>query len=154
MSLPLVAVLLAALCGVADEGFTSAADRQHLAAVLLRAGVLEKGRVLVHLSHTCNLRIGGDVYPVVDVRELVPGASFAHGLNQIVILDRRLNVEQSFEYVDHRPLFCSGNELYVFGQLEVNQMDPGGNVLIFADPKKPPACKTVDFNKLRSVPIQ
>lgn len=115
----------------ADSGLMTSAERQHLVQILLKAHVLEQGRVLVHLIHTCNLTIQGAPYAVLDTRELIPGASFAHGYNQIVLLDKALRVQQAFQYYDERPLFCSGNELYVFGELSVNQVGPGGDVLVF-----------------------
>src|SRR4051812_43072103 len=44
--------------------------REALYEKLLKAHVPDPDRVLVHYSHTCDLVIGGGVFPVVDVREL------------------------------------------------------------------------------------
>ncbi len=145
--------LFSTLC-FADPGLMTSAERQHLVQILLKAHVLRQGRVLVHISQTCNLRIKGASYPVLDVQGLIPGASFAHGFNQVVILDKTLRVEQSFQYIRERPLFCLANELYVFGELAVNQVGTGGNVLVFETAQDQPTYRTVDSNTIRNPPVQ
>ena len=137
----------------ADIGLMSSADRQRMAGILKQAQVLQAGRVLVHLSQTCNLIIKDITYPVLDVRELVPGASFAHGINQIVILNEKLQVEQAFKYVAQLPLYCVGNRLHTLGVLKVNQVDPGGNVLVFESAREQPLYETVDDNATAKAPF-
>ena len=137
-----------------DSGLMTSTERQGLIQLLLKARVLRQGRVLVHLSQTCNLIIQGASYTILDARELIPGASFAHGYNQVVVLDESLRLQQAFQYIDQRPLFCSRNELYVSGELAVNGVDPGGNVLVFKRPKEPPTYRTVSFNTIRNAPVQ
>ena len=73
---------------------------------------------------------------------------------KIVILNEKLSVEQAFSYLAQRPLFCSGNELHTLGSLKVNQVDPGGNVLVFDSAKDQPRYKTVDDNALGSSGLQ
>ena len=157
LSLSRVCTLAAACLSLAyssDSSLTSPETRHHLVDSLTKAHVLDPQRVLVHLSQTCNLLIGGKSYSVLDVRELVTGASFAHGVNQIIILKEPAYVEQSFKYLDQRPLFCSGNQLYVLGNLKVNHVDPGGNVLVFQSPTEQPTYRTVDTNSLPKSVIQ
>jgi hypothetical protein len=129
-------------------------DRRNLIAALTTAGVIRAEDITVHLSHTCNLRIGKDSYPVADVRQLIPGASSPRGLNRVVILDRLLHVQQSFVYEDERPLFCSQNKLYLFAPLSVNHVGDGGNVLIFSTANGQPNYQTIDPNNIRVHSIQ
>jgi len=100
---------------------------------LQTARVLDPDRQLVHLSYTCTLRVEGHAYPVVDLQELVRGAVEPRGVNRIIILDSTLRPVQKIEYMTHRPLFCVENRLYVFGNLEIGNMLPEGNVLTFSN---------------------
>src|SRR5690349_16074119 len=47
-------------------------ERQRFVEALERADVTSRDRELVHLSHTCDLTIDGAMYPVLDVREIIP----------------------------------------------------------------------------------
>lgn len=106
-------------------------DRRAIAAALTRAGVLDDERQVVHLSHVCDLRLGKRHLPVVDLRELVPGASTARGVNRIIVLNDQLVPVRTLEYATERPLFCRGAQLFVYGDLSVGSDE--GNVLEFAD---------------------
>jgi hypothetical protein len=129
-------------------------DRRNLIAALTTAGVIRAGDITVHVSHTCNLRIGKDSYPVADVRQLIPGASSPHGLNRVVIFDHLLHIQQTFLYMDGRLLFCSQNKLYLTRPLSVNQVGDGGNVLIFSSAKGQPDYQTIDLNNIRFYSIE
>ncbi|HLK62940.1 MAG TPA: hypothetical protein VKU19_05850 [Bryobacteraceae bacterium] len=69
---------------------------------------------------------------MVDVQEMIKGASTPRGLNRIVVLDRELKPVREIEYTSQRPLFCVENRLYVFGDLEIDNVLPEGNVLTFS----------------------
>lgn len=123
-------------------------EREVLYAALLKSQVLDKHRQLVHLSHVCNLVLGGRRYLVVDVMELVKGAVTPRGVNRIVVLDPALAPVQSLEYTTQRPLFCEGNRLFVFGDITVGGVLPEGNVLTFSNDGKRVEVSTRDPNDL------
>jgi hypothetical protein len=107
-------------------------SRAKLYAALLDAKVLNPDRELVHLSHTCNLHIDGGEYPVVDLQEIVKSETSPRGVNRIIVLDAQLKPVQKIEYTTHRPLFCVENQLYVYGDLAIDNVVPEGNVLTFS----------------------
>lgn len=113
----------------------AAQDRSRLEIynALQTARVLDPDRQLVHLSYTCTLRIEGHAYPVVDLQELVRGAVTPRGVNRIIVLDSTLRPVQRIDYTTQRPLFCVENRLYVFGDLEIGNILPQGNVLTFSN---------------------
>jgi len=100
---------------------------------LMKAEVTDSERQLVHLSHTCTLMLEGQRFPVIDVREIVPGVPSPRGVNAIVILDERLHVKRAINYVDQRPLYCAGNQLMLYGMLAVDNVGAQGNILTFHD---------------------
>lgn len=107
-------------------------DQAQLKKQLGHAGLLNPDRLLAHLSHVCDLTIAGKRYSVVDLRELVKGANTPRGVNQILILDAHLNSVQKIEYGNSRPLFCKGNQLFLYGDLTLNDFANPGNRLTFA----------------------
>ena len=109
------------------------ASRAQLYSALLSGGLLNPDRQLVHFSNTCALHIGGSNYPVVDMQELVKSDTSPRGINQIVVFDPQLKPVQKIEYTTQRPLFCVDNQLYVFGELEKDDVLPEGNVLTFSE---------------------
>lgn len=145
---PLVA-LLAAIAGAARAGdVPRLQDRQTLFNALVAAHVLDPDRQLVHLSHVCTLKIDGASFPVADVHELVPGAMVPRGVNRIIVLDAKLAPVRSIEYTTERPLFCKDRRLFVFGDLAVDGLDPGGDVLVFSDNGRSVKVEQMDFNEL------
>ncbi len=109
------------------------AGREDLKKILDQNGVLDPERTPVHFSHTCNLVIQGQQYPVIDVRELAAGAVLPRGVNQIVVLNPGCQLVQSIEYARERPLFCFKNKLYLYDTLRPSGSDKEGNVLEFSD---------------------
>jgi hypothetical protein len=107
------------------------ASRQELVTALKKADVFDPDRLIVHLSHVCNLEIGGQSYPVIDLRELVRGEVTPRGVNSILILGPRLKLAQRLDYAAERPEFCVGNRLYVWGDLWVETLGTQGNELTF-----------------------
>ena len=108
-------------------------DRSVIFNALLKHGVLDKNRQLVHLSQTCSLQIGSSVFPVVDIRELVKGAMVPRGINHIIVLNSSLVPVQKIEYTTQRPLYCINNQLFLFGDLMIDGCLPEGNVLTFSN---------------------
>lgn len=123
-------------------------ERTILFNALLKAGVLQKDRQLVHLSHVCNLQISGKSFPTIDIMELVKGATTPRGINRIVVLDMALVVVQTIDYTTERPLFCRGNQLFVFGDLMIDGVLPEGNVLTFTHDARHVEISQVDPNEL------
>lgn len=123
-------------------------ERTILFNALLKAGVLQKDRQLVHLSHVCNLQISGKLFPTIDIMELVKGATTPRGINRIVVLDMALVVVQTIDYTTERPLFCRGNQLFVFGDLMIDGVLPEGNVLTFTHDARHVEISQVDPNEL------
>ena len=114
---------------------------------LLTGGVLNPGRELVHFSNTCVLHIDGLNFPVVDLQELVKSDTSPRGINQIVVLNSLLKPVQEIEYTTQRPLFCVGNQLYVFGDLDIDNSLPEGNVLTFSHGGKTVTFRHVEANQ-------
>lgn len=109
------------------------APRDRLYSALLENKVLDPDRKVVHLSHTCDLKIDGHRYAVVDLQEVVPAANSPRGINRIVVVDSTLKPVKDIEYGTHRPLFCVDNRLYVYGDLSIDNLASEGNVLTFSD---------------------
>jgi hypothetical protein len=128
----LAVVLLIGSCGKQGEGIT----RQRLYAALQSNHLLNPDRKLVHFHHTCDLVIEGKHYPVADVQEIIPGPMTARGDNRVIVFTQPLDsVVQNFEYTLNRPLFCSGNQLIVFGDLRIEGSSGSeeGNALTFTE---------------------
>ncbi|AHG88800.1 hypothetical protein J421_1263 [Gemmatirosa kalamazoonensis] len=132
----------------AGAGEPGAGDRAALHDALRAAGVLDSARQLVHLTHVCDLVIGGARYPVADVMELVRGATTPRGVNRIVVLDGARRPVRTVAYTTERPLYCVGDRLVVYGDLAVDGVEPSGNVLRFADAGRSVTVEHVDPNAL------
>ena len=121
---------------------------------LLQNEVLKDGRLLVHLSHTCNLVVEGKSLPVVDVRELVKGASTPRGISRIVVLDGALTPLHAIEYGSARPLFCRGNRLFLYNDISIDVVSPEGNVLVFGEGAATISTETIDPNDFPAPKIE
>lgn len=78
------------------------------------------------------LTINEQAYAVVDIRELVKGATTARGINQIILLNSAYQLINRIEYGNARPLFCEDNKLYLHGNV-ISDGQEEGNVLVFTD---------------------
>lgn len=124
---PLVASPSKLSVAVFEEG------RKALRAVIEKAGVASPGRGVFHLSYTCDLRLGGERYPVFDLFEDIRKAGTVSGVGWIVVLSDRLQLVQKIRYdPDNRPLSCHENELYVEGTLN-GEVEGNGNELVVLD---------------------
>jgi hypothetical protein len=150
--LAMLAVVMAGLLAggpaAQGKGATPLKDREIVLGALLKSGVLHRDRQLVHLSHVCNLRINGRQFPVVDVMELVPGATTPRGVNRIIVLTDKLVPVQTIDYTTQRPLFCQNQRLFVFGDLMIGGVLPEGNILSFSDNGRAVDVQRVDVNEL------
>jgi hypothetical protein len=136
----------ASMAAAQDQPLT--ASRDSLFRALVAGKVLNLDRQLVHMSHTCSLRVDKQLLPVVDVQELVKGAATPRGVNRIVILDSTMKVVRAIEYTTERPLFCQENRLYVWGDLAIGNRGPEGNVLTFTKGGRETTVTHVDANDL------
>jgi hypothetical protein len=109
------------------------ADQAALINLVRETEIADKDRSLVHLSHSCNMVIDNQIYAVLDMRELVKGATTARGINQIILLNSEHQLVNRIEYGQARPLFCENNKLYLYDTLIVNGQAEEGNVLQFTD---------------------
>jgi hypothetical protein len=145
-----IAMLLTCLLSspAAAQPIDPAPNRRELYQALLAAGVFHPDRLLVHLSHSCNLRVDGQYFPIIDMQELVKGAATPRGVNHILVLDAKLKVAQTIEYTSERPLFCQDNRLFVFGDLSIGGLLPEGNVLTFTNRAKTISLSHLEANDL------
>lgn len=132
----IVSLSVLLICGVtsfmAAETRSCALTRQEWIDALRKEKVLDPARLLVHLSHTCDLDVDGAPLHVLDVRELVPGTMLPRGVNQMVVLDDKNHVRQTIGYTDGRPLYCEKNELYLYAPVAIANSGPEGDVLVFS----------------------
>ena len=98
---------------------------------LRRAEVMHPDRQTVHVSHTCNLRVDGEVLHVVDVRELLVHMPAPRGINHVAVLNSAREVVWSFRYADERPLRCDGAQLLLWAPVAL-EAGGSGNVLMFS----------------------
>jgi hypothetical protein len=103
------------------------AGRQALLVALGAHHVFTPPRLVVHVSHVCNVVIGAAVFPVVDLQELVKGATVPRGVNAILVLDSDLHLVRRIDYTTERPLFCRDDRLYVWGDLAIEGVAGKGN---------------------------
>jgi hypothetical protein len=102
------------------EGETSARlenARGLLGQMVVSANAVSPDRQVVHLSHTCSLRIDGAAFPVADMQEQAKAGG--KGMNTILVFTPARAVLHRLEYSTQRPLSCAGNHLYLAGDLTV-----------------------------------
>jgi len=86
--------------------------------------------VLTHFSHVCQLvENNGDVVYVADRRAVLPDMPMPRGLNYITFFAEDFTYLGKLRYVHSRPLWCDGSKLYLFGNLDVNELPGNGNVI-------------------------
>jgi hypothetical protein len=122
--------------------------REQLYRALVAAKAIDPDRRLSHLSHTCNLRVDGEWYAVVDLQELVKGEVTPRGVNHIIVLTAGLKPLHQIEYTRERPLACFGNRLHVFGFLAINNTEPSGNILTFTKHAREISISRMEANDL------
>ena len=106
-------------------------SRQGLLQKAFAAHAFDPDREITHVSHVCSLHLDGQWFPVLDVQEVVKGAVVPRGANSIVVLDPDFKLARRLAYATERPLFCEGNRLYVWGDLQVEEASAEGNELTF-----------------------
>lgn len=157
MRLRLLCLYAAVAASVHGQG--PSFSRPKLFAMLKGNWLLDADRKLVHFHHTCNLRIDGKWYPVVDVQEVIPAPGTARGDNRVIVFGPNGKPVQKFEYVLNRPLFCTAEKLVVWSDLRIDGVSGEGNVLIFksagerielshVEPQNYPLPDTKDRSKL------
>lgn len=108
-------------------------DQAYLVQLMRESEIADNERSLVHVSHTCTLTIDHQTYAVVDLRELVKGATTPRGVNHIIVLNSENQMVNRVEYGNARPLFCYDNRLHLHGEVIPDGETEEGNVLIFTD---------------------
>ena len=97
---------------------------------LVRQKVIDPLRALVHLGLLCEARSPrGVVFHVVETRELVRGGPSPRGVNQLIVLDRRLTVTDRIEIATAHGLYCDGASIILDLQVESPRLGREGNVL-------------------------
>jgi hypothetical protein len=97
---------------------------------LVRQSIIDPARVLVHLSHVCDVRVAaGPSRHVVEVRELVPGGPSPRGVNQLVLLDGRLRVLDHIELTTAHAMYCDAGQVVLDLPVESVGLSQSGNVL-------------------------
>jgi hypothetical protein len=124
------------------------ASHELLLESLARDRIDDPARRVTHASHVCTLRIDADSFPVVDLREIVPGAVSPRGVNAIIVLDIHLRLVRRIEYTTERPLFCVANPLYVWGDLRIDGVASEGSELTFADRARTVTPRHVEANDM------
>lgn len=108
-------------------------DQAYLVQLVREAEIANNDSVLAHISHTRSLTIDGQAYAVIDMRELIKGATTPRGFNQIILLNSENQPINRVEYGNARPLFCENNKLYLYGDVIPDGQAEEGNVLVFTD---------------------
>jgi len=114
------------------QGETSArleGARGMLGQMVVQNNATGADRAVIHLSNTCNLKIGGASFAVADLVEAVK-ATPGRTVNSILVFSPSRALLQRIEYTTERPLSCAENRLYVAGDLRING-GTGGNELTF-----------------------
>lgn len=125
-----------------------AGGRVALDLLVKTAQVLEPNRRVVHLAHVCSVMLNGAAYPVVDLQELVKGATTPRGVNAILVLGPDGKLRRRIEYTTERPLFCAGAKLHVWGDLVVEGIKSEGNALELSDDGRGLAVEHIEANDL------
>jgi hypothetical protein len=117
------------------SGSPAVPEREQVLAALLRARLPHPDRILIHYSHTCDLELDAAHFPVIDLRELVKNVNVPRGYNRIVVFRPDWTVFREVEYTDQRPLYCRGNELFVYDEMQASLASgpERGNVLVFSE---------------------
>ena len=135
---PLVAALIAsAVCAASPVG---AAPTVRLPSwenfyrivhpALVRQRAIDPLRALVHLGLLCEARSPrGVAFHVVETRELVRGGPSPRGVNQLVVLDRRLTVTDRIEIATAHGLYCDGASIILDLPVESLRLGREGNLL-------------------------
>ncbi|HXF10501.1 MAG TPA: hypothetical protein VN625_06920 [Desulfuromonadaceae bacterium] len=89
-----------------------------------------KNSMLTHFSHVGQLTtLRGETIYVADERSVTTRALSPHGRNFIVFFDKHFQLLGKMNYVNSRPLWCEGNKLYLFGDLDGLPKHSPGNVV-------------------------
>lgn len=136
-----IALLLVCLAACAQN-----LTRDLLYKALLAGDILNPDRELVHMSETCTLQLSGKLFSVIDIQELVKGASTPRGVNRVVVLDSALKPVRTIAYATQRPLFCLDNKLFVYGDVTLDNSGAEGNVLTFANGARDVTLSHVEAN--------
>jgi hypothetical protein len=115
----------------ATPGEAVLAGRRALVEALAAQGAFSPERQVSHVSHACTVVVDGEPFPVVELNELVHGAAVPRGVSTLLVLDRSLKISRRFENTSGGPLFCRGAELYVNGDVFVEEIQGEGNKLVF-----------------------
>jgi hypothetical protein len=109
------------------------AAQEALYAAMKRQKAIDPELRLVTLRYVCSLEYAKRRWPVVDSVEQVRGAVVPRAFNRILVLDQKLKLRKIVPYADQTPRFCKGNQLFVQGELGIDNAAPYGNVLSFSD---------------------
>jgi hypothetical protein len=143
---PLLALVACGSCSRSKPA--SEASQEASIEALVRAKVIQPDLVLTHVSHTCDLMAQGVALRVLDVRQIGKTAGSPRGFNHIAVFDSAWRLVQDIPYVSQRPLFCKANDLVLFGDIELRNEMPKGDVLEFADRGATVVVRSLDYDSL------
>lgn len=111
------------------------------------------GSVVTHLNHTCNARIGGMPYPVVDVhtRQRSPGGTT--NVHAFFVFSPTLTLLHRIPYDAARPMFCDANRVYLFRNLEIPGVTGSGTELVLTDAGKALSLNSLDALDEPGIPL-
>ncbi|VAW68436.1 hypothetical protein MNBD_GAMMA10-2483 [hydrothermal vent metagenome] len=128
-------------------------DRINIFNALQKQKIFNKHRILVHLTHICDLIIDNRHYPVINIKEHVKGAQVPRGVGHIIVLDSSLNlIKKIYHDGASSPLYCKDNKLFLYGYIDIDGLAAEGNVLSFGNKGKKVVVSEMesnDFPKLR-----
>jgi len=83
------------------------------------SGILDKATEVSHLSYVGSCDVAGTNLYVFDLRQTIAGMSAPRGMNYVVVIREDGSLHSKVRYIDQRPLRCSGNQVALFGNLDV-----------------------------------
>jgi hypothetical protein len=107
-------------------------DSLVIARHLSKQNVINPERALVHLSLTCHLQHkNGNMIYIFEARELVKGGESPRGINQLLVLDSKLQILDKVELLTAHILYCEKDNIILDSDIEIERtsLRKSGNVL-------------------------
>ena len=133
---PRFGFVIAAMVIVAAAKPCMAGDND-LIPVLTRTGILDPARIVQSVNHVCNLNVGAEILPVVDVVEMIPGSGAGTPTRAwrravVVAPDFRPRLEIPY-WLPAGPIGCKGPILVFSAPVEIDHTQPAGRRVRLSD---------------------